>query len=156
SLSGPENSTRTSGRSQSRSSGRGGSTTMRYLTRKPHSFTTARNKSSTLRAAAALSAIGIADWLTSLLAAWMIGQELERARQPGSDFRFLAGALFHFRPHFPSQFGAIHHCLLHDADAIAQHPVHAQAGGQIPADHAQEQRHHQIHHLLLCRIHAGG
>src|SRR5579864_1138654 len=124
SLSGPENSTRISGRSQSRSSGRGGSTVMRYFRRNSHSLTTARSSSSILRAPLALSVIGIADWLTSLLADFIPGQACQPASKVRLDFRFFPRALFHLRAHLAPQLGPVHHRLLYDADGVAQHPVH--------------------------------
>src|SRR5579871_101227 len=130
--SGPANSTRISGRSQSRSSGSGGSTVILYFRRRPPCFTMPVKNSLILLAAAILSGIGIRNLF-----------ELFLARAFGRNFAHLA-----------TQTGAVHYCLLNNRNQIAFGVVKIQASRQIEENKAHHQRHGDVHHLLLCRIHA--
>src|SRR4029077_6849817 len=154
--SGPANSTRISGRSQSRSSGKGGSTVIRYFRRRPAFATTPRRNSLILFAAAILSGIGIENQLSAF--SRQLSARIEPAKSQWLTANglliFLSRPLLHHLPHLASQRRAVHDDLLHDSNHISHRPVKAQSRGYVPADEPEHHRHEQVHHLLLRRIHS--
>src|SRR5207245_7603394 len=51
-------------------------------------------------------------------------------------FSLFSRALLHLRTHFPTQLGAVHDYLLHDADGVAHGPIQTESRGQVPTDKA--------------------
>src|SRR5580693_7572834 len=132
--SGPESSTKISGRSQSRSWVIGGSTVIRYLRWRPPWVTTPRRSASIFLAAAILSGMGMIELSASLV--------------------FLSCSLRRHLAHFTPQAGTVHDGLLCDGDQITFCPVKTQAGSKIPTEEPHHDRHHHVHHFLLGRIHS--
>src|SRR5216110_1843038 len=166
--SGPENSTRISGRSQSRSSAIGGSTVMQYFNRSPPCLTIPDRSSLILFAAPILSGMAIGSSQLSALSsihccyqhyhASVGADEIIFCRKPIADSRKLLILLSRpFRRHLThllSQRRAVHDGLLRNRNQIAQGVIQIQAGGKIKKYETHHKRHHHVHHLLLLRIHA--
>src|SRR2546422_4437899 len=161
--SGPENSTRISGRSQSRSSAVGGSTVMRYFNRSPPCLTIPDRSSLILFAAPILSGMATRQLLTISSQPAHRGYQHYHAsalttRASLTESRKLLILLPRpFRRHLThllSQRRAVHDGLLRNRNQIAQGVIQIQAGGKIKKYETHHKRHHHVHHLLLLRIHA--
>src|SRR5580658_9371134 len=161
--SGPANSTRISGCSHSRFCAIGGSTVIRYFSLKPPLEMTACRNSPICFAAAILSVIGISEFsafgserFAFSLLAFLEVPKLRR-KKPKANHRqlllFFPRPLLHHRAHLAPERRAIHHRLLHDPDQLPRGPVQTESSRQVPAHDAQHARHHDVHHLLLRRIH---
>src|SRR5579864_561602 len=142
-LSGPANSTRISGCSRfSPPGGMGGFTVIRYFSLNPPALIIMFRSDSIFLATATLSCsifrIQIADCV--------FFQRLAFAHCP----------LLHGLAYLLPEFRPVDYELLYPCQQVADRPVDSKSGRKPPTDQSQHERHHDLYHLLLRRLHSSG